>query len=957
MPAATHAQNAVYLVTGTTPDGTSSLDVEITVPSDIDASQTLQFTNYSNAGGNTAQDIVIPAGGIDSVVELRDTFTTLASDDDGFNGLDSRLEFPAIPAPLNDGDYVVRVRPFSGSAIRINDGRYALELLGPSNELEIDGFNLNGNATLDSLAFSADAGSNAEVRTGDDTAFSGTVTVSRDGGNFGAALYSVDGGTTIVGGVLTVHPNGTFEVNTGGRLDVEGNLVLPGGTLNVAADGVFDPDGDILVDGGTLDLDNTTISSNWNADRTLSIANGGTATTDGNWFLRNGQNVTLSANATHTHAGQLTVGVGSSTAEYLVTGTGTGTGTADATVTGPVIIGQGDGGGTGLVRVTGGGTLTQSGGIFFLDGGNPVDGNPNDSRLTVFSGGIVQTSTLSLAFSDGEAGLVEVNVDGNDSAITQAGAAQLRVGNVDTPGHGGQANVVVGNSGTFTTGTGLTTVNKTGDIRVFNNATYNANGDIDIVGGRLLMDNARFRLADDLTVDVSAGGLMEFIDESFEIEAGQAINITDGGRLLVDGFLDLDGGASLLVDGPASAVETNRDSTTSIDWGQGGAEDTVTIRNGGSLTVVQSSELDLAGTNSDNGSRATVRVESGGTFNTPWIFVAASRGGSADLTVTGTDSRVNLAADARLVIGSSNGSAVGTGVVTVENGGTIQLGTGRVDVDRTGTIEFRSGGDVATAGNINIDGGEARGIGRLLADTVTNDGLISLEPTDTDGIAILGNNYTQTQGGTLEVRAAPGLFTTQLTEARIFGTLTLAGELAFALNDEQSDALAEFGAVLPLYGTPDEIFFNSSSTGSSVDPGTFDTVTGHILGDGTALAVVYGVVAQASQQVSVQRVLYGDANRNGQIEQGDLNAVLNNWGQNNATDANADISWATGDFDGDGRVAQGDLNAVLTNWGSSVAPVFTGFTVPEPAALGLVGMGLASVSLRRRCAEAFVGVE
>ncbi|MEM8875621.1 MAG: RHS repeat-associated core domain-containing protein [Planctomycetota bacterium] len=54
----------------------------------------------------------------------------------------------------------------------------------------------------------------------------------------------------------------------------------------------------------------------------------------------------------------------------------------------------------------------------------------------------------------------------------------------------------------------------------------------------------------------------------------------------------------------------------------------------------------------------------------------------------------------------------------------------------------------------------------------------------------------------------------------------------------------------------------------------------------------------------------GDGDFSGQVEQGDLNLVLNNWGRLN-------VGWTRGDFNNSGQVEQGDLNFVLNNWGHS----------------------------------------
>ncbi|MEM1445467.1 MAG: choice-of-anchor tandem repeat NxxGxxAF-containing protein [Planctomycetota bacterium] len=82
------------------------------------------------------------------------------------------------------------------------------------------------------------------------------------------------------------------------------------------------------------------------------------------------------------------------------------------------------------------------------------------------------------------------------------------------------------------------------------------------------------------------------------------------------------------------------------------------------------------------------------------------------------------------------------------------------------------------------------------------------------------------------------------------------------------------------------------------------------------------------------RGLPGDFNGNGQVEQGDLNLVLTNWGVNTVVNSNAVIPGGWKNYaENTGVIDQNELNLVLSNWGSTAAPSFEGFeNVPEPAA-------------------------
>lgn len=112
------------------------------------------------------------------------------------------------------------------------------------------------------------------------------------------------------------------------------------------------------------------------------------------------------------------------------------------------------------------------------------------------------------------------------------------------------------------------------------------------------------------------------------------------------------------------------------------------------------------------------------------------------------------------------------------------------------------------------------------------------------------------------------------------------------------------------------------------------------------------IAAFIAEATAIADGLAGDFNASGQVEQGDLNLVLNNWSATRTFEDGVSI-FATVD------VNQEELNAVLNNWGSSSAPSFNAVRLPEPTAIALLPIaGLATVRRRSRssCAAALVSL-
>jgi PEP-CTERM motif len=101
-----------------------------------------------------------------------------------------------------------------------------------------------------------------------------------------------------------------------------------------------------------------------------------------------------------------------------------------------------------------------------------------------------------------------------------------------------------------------------------------------------------------------------------------------------------------------------------------------------------------------------------------------------------------------------------------------------------------------------------------------------------------------------------------------------------------------------------------------------------------------GVASMALGDSLYLAALTGDLDGDGFVGIADLNLVLGNWNQNVPPgDPLADPS-------GDGFIGIEDLNTVLSNWNAGTPPAQN--AVPEPAALALMGVGVASLLSRSK---------
>ena len=562
-----------------------------------------------------------------------------------------------------------------------------------------------------------------------------TVGLSTQSQNVALSGGAAVGYLGVGSGTTTLSGAGTFNFNSGSNPDVgtpvgnaEGNPT--GGAF--ANPTVALSAGTIAGQTGTLIIDNTSVVMTGGTNNVYA-GNGG----DGVIILRNGallRNVTATGGArfgTFLGNGQISVesgsvvdtrlielGRGASVSSTTVTGTGSrivgtqlaiGRAISNEFVTASSVttltIANG-----GTVRVENRNPTNTFGGVVFLGAAN------TNSTINVLAGGTASfQGQLQLALSGAVLGQgsATINVDGagaNLSVVRQLvgtnvfGGANGVVFLSDTPD--GTASVNIRNGGRFTA----------------------------------------FTFQHGFTAS-SAGPV------NVNVESGGALNLQSG-ALFGRGA---DGTTNLVVDGGAINVNTAAANAGFLDFGSGtGTTSNITLRNGGTVSVVSGTAAGAGQVIFSNasGATSTVNIESGSTFATQGsMFVSSELGASATINLSGASTLTTrndfiVASDGADVTGSasvnlSGGSTLNTRFLVVSNAGSLTATNSTINaavVDDLGAV-------AGNTGDIAINGTSALNLVGSATSTNTFFGDYSGVLSGSGSVAVNGPNVFQTLRG------------------------------------------------------------------------------------------------------------------------------------------------------------------------------------------------------------------
>ncbi|WP_055687661.1 autotransporter outer membrane beta-barrel domain-containing protein [Loktanella sp. 5RATIMAR09] len=741
----------------------------------------------------------------------------------------ANANFPASLNIAGDGDAIndAAIISNAGTLILTGNDETVGAVFGTGN-INLNNILTFGDATDREISGVVSGSGVMNYRGAAELTLSGNSTMTGLIGNSGGGTIAFSGSTT--GGVSNL--SGDFE-NTG---TIGGNVTVSDGTFT---NGTPADPGTI---GGTVQL----IANTAQFDNNQNSAVNGTLTMDDGTVNANGgtfadvvliggiMNINADTVATSvTSGGQIDIDTGTNlTATLEMTG---GSINNDGTMTGPATVTNGtfhngDNSGIPAGTVAGDVLINGSGGTFnnysasdvtgtFTiddDDGNPATGGTLNGFGGSFGDVVVNDGTFNMRASTTADNLT----NGGGDVLIEAGGVTLLTNFNQT---GGETRVASG--GTLTDTNGLLEISG-GELQ--NNGGGTVTSDIAVSGGALTASGGSFGG----NVAVSGTG-------TFNVDGSSAIGTTT----MTGGIIDISTLNTLLTDLVQSGGTTtvnfggtldDTDGTVALTGGtlinEGTVSDDITLTNDAAL-VADGGTFDGAVTLSgvdtvfDVNASTTINptlTVSDGTVNINGAAVLTTDLDLGDGTVNvGTTATFSDADGILLDSGTLNNAGMVNGLVTVENGGALEMSGGAFS---DGVLA--NGGNILISGDTSVDltnnGSDialASGL-TLTDDVVNNSGTFTSAGTIDGELQITGGTFTQTQANTGDPTSG------------VTGAVTVTGGLLVAgSGDFTSGITAETNGQIEIGGM---VTGNVTNDGGNVTVASDGDLTGNLTNSGTA---------------------------------------------------------------------------------------------------------------------------
>ncbi len=769
-----------------------------------------------------------------------------------------------------------------------------------------------------------------QTYTGDTTVNAGTINYGATGGLSTSNLIINDTGTVNVtaggttgSGSVTLNAGGTLSVNAASALSSASSVNISGGTLqygasfatginpNVTASSTIDTGGNSITFNGAVSTPSnpadTQLTKTGSGSLTLATA---APNYHGGWAINGGSVIVsysdssgitgLGTSSTHYNTDSVFVNSGELKLANVTVGDITG-----ATTNSPEIV-MGDGS---TLTATGATTIVRSYGLDLV----PGSATPVSAKIQTASSSdtLDVNATVRQFSSSSSAADTTIHVAGSGTMILHHGAvssAYTYSGNWAVDGGMLQVGPVIPDP---------TPGAYAGPYGEPLNALGFVNGDPDSPN----------------TVTVNSGGILAVAVDAPNTNPNITSSPTDPTPDYLRTSVVLSGGA-LAATGSEVSYDPSPTGPQGVSTGV-----KVTARFGGDLTVNAGTSKILTYNPAIPSETRTVQLVGGSrtitsgtiTYNTNWngnLEVDPGTSGGGEFDIIRDAGNVSVTPGATLTVDA------GATVVLGGAADTLSDGTNHVNVVNNSTTTFH-----VTQGTKNI--GTLTGVGNTIVDAGVT--------LNTNGIT--QNTLNVADGGKATVRARTGTPLVSNNRVSYINNLNLNSSGTLDTND--NDLVVNNGVFSTIRSL---VSGGYSATPDTAKTGIISTA-GQNSGGKTILALfdnaLVGDASWDGHTISANAVVgkytyYGDVNLDGQVTGDDYSAVDSNLG---STGLNAGNAWLLGDTNGDLSVTGDDYSSIDANLGLGVGnplAVASVSAVPEPASLGLIGLGAMGFLARRR---------